>query len=57
MGLTTRSASFVPEDMAWPDVVYQDEMKLSVGGLDIEFNHGKGETDDHTGHGCQKLKL
>ena len=56
MGLTTRSASFVPEDMAWPDVVYQDEMKLSVGGLDIEFNHGKGETDDHTWAWVPKTK-
>ena len=52
MGLTTRSASFVPEDMAWPDVVYQDEMKLSVGGLDIEFNHGKARLMTIL-HGCQ----
>lgn len=48
MGLTTEHASFVPDSTVWPDVVYQDEMKLSVGDLDIEFNHGKGETDDHT---------
>ena len=48
MGLTDQSPSFVPDDTVWPDVVYQDEMKLSVGNLDIQFNHGKGETDDHT---------
>ena len=48
MGLTSNSQLFVPEGTAWPDVVYQDEMTLSVGGLDIEFKHGKGETDDHT---------
>lgn len=48
MGLTTDSPLFVPEGTLWPDVVYQDEMKLSVGSLDIEFMHGKGETDDHT---------
>ena len=48
MGLTDLSPSFVPDDTVWPDVVYQDEMKLSVGNLDIQFNHGKGETDDHT---------
>ncbi len=48
MGLASSSSLFVPEGTAWPDVVYQDEMKLSVGGLNIEFNHGKGETDDHT---------
>ena len=45
MGLTSGSSLFVPEGTVWPDVVYQDEMKLSVGGLNIEFNHGKGETD------------
>ena len=31
-------------------------MKLSVGGLDIEFNHGKGETDDHTWAWVPKTK-
>ncbi|MEE2683383.1 MAG: alkyl sulfatase dimerization domain-containing protein [Actinomycetota bacterium] len=48
MGLTTNSSTFLPESTAWPDVVYQEEMSLSVGGIDIEFKHGKGETDDHT---------
>ena len=31
-------------------------MKLSVGGLNIEFNHGKGETDDHTWAWVPKAK-
>ena len=31
MGLTSGSSLFVPEGTVWPDVVYQDEMKLSVG--------------------------
>jgi alkyl sulfatase BDS1-like metallo-beta-lactamase superfamily hydrolase len=39
---------FVPKRTVWPDVVYSDQMKLRVGELEMEFHHGKGETDDHT---------
>jgi alkyl sulfatase BDS1-like metallo-beta-lactamase superfamily hydrolase len=39
---------FLPDDVAAPDVTYDDRLALSVGGLDIELHHGRGETDDHT---------
>ena len=41
-------ARFLPDDVAAPDVTYDDRLALSVGGLDIELHHGRGETDDHT---------
>lgn len=39
---------FLPDDVAAPDVTYDDRLALTVGGLDIELHHGRGETDDHT---------
>jgi alkyl sulfatase BDS1-like metallo-beta-lactamase superfamily hydrolase len=42
------ATNFLPTATPKPDVVYRDKMNLSVGGLDIELHHGKGETDDHT---------
>jgi alkyl sulfatase BDS1-like metallo-beta-lactamase superfamily hydrolase len=42
------STSFLPRTSPKPDTVYRDTLKLSVGGLDIELRHAKGETDDHT---------
>jgi len=39
---------FLPPTSARPDIVYQDRHQLTVGGLDIELIHAKGETDDHT---------
>jgi alkyl sulfatase BDS1-like metallo-beta-lactamase superfamily hydrolase len=41
-------ARFLPDDVAAPDVTYDDRLALTVGGLDIELRHGRGETDDHT---------
>ena len=40
--------SFLPQSSAYPDITYEDRMDLSIGGLDIELHHAKGETDDHT---------
>ena len=48
LGLSHGKPRFLPEETVWPDVVYTDEMSLKVGGLEMEFHHGKGETDDHT---------
>ena len=31
-----------------PDVVYDKEMTLEIGGLTFELHHARGETDDHT---------
>ena len=39
---------FLAEDAAWPDVTYRDHLNVSVGGLDLQLHHSKGETDDHT---------
>jgi alkyl sulfatase BDS1-like metallo-beta-lactamase superfamily hydrolase len=39
---------FLAPDAAWPDVTYRDHLNASVGGLDLQLHHSKGETDDHT---------
>ncbi|WP_421120763.1 alkyl sulfatase dimerization domain-containing protein [Aquihabitans daechungensis] len=39
---------FLPEDTAECDVTYRDSLDLTVGGLDVELHHDRGETDDHT---------
>lgn len=39
---------FRPEGASLPDLTYRDELSLSIGGLDIQLKHAKGETDDHT---------
>lgn len=39
---------FLPESSPAPDTLYRDTLQLNVGGLDIELNHARGETDDHT---------
>lgn len=41
-------ASFLPETSPEPDMTYRDEMSISVGGLDADLIHARGETDDHT---------
>ena len=40
--------NFLPKGAARPDVMYQDYLNLSIGDLEIELRHAKGETDDHT---------
>jgi alkyl sulfatase BDS1-like metallo-beta-lactamase superfamily hydrolase len=39
---------FLADDVAAPDVTYEDRLSVSVGGVDIDLHHGRGETDDHT---------
>lgn len=39
---------FLPDDVAAPDVTYDETLGLKVGELHVELHHGKGETDDHT---------
>jgi alkyl sulfatase BDS1-like metallo-beta-lactamase superfamily hydrolase len=39
---------FLPETSAKPDVTYRDSLGMSVGGLQFDLHHAKGETDDHT---------
>ena len=42
------SGRFVPEGTKPPQVTYRDRAEYAVGELDIELNHARGETDDHT---------
>jgi len=44
----TGQPRFLPDDVAAPDITYSDHHQLSVGGVDFELHHGRGETDDHT---------
>ncbi|MFN9543188.1 MAG: alkyl sulfatase dimerization domain-containing protein [Alphaproteobacteria bacterium] len=39
---------FLPGNSPKPSLTYRDAMTLDVGGLRIELNHARGETDDHT---------
>ena len=39
---------FLPDDSPKPDVTYEQALTVDVGGLDVELQHAKGETDDHT---------
>lgn len=40
--------TFLPETVPAPDVAYEDRHEFNVGGLAVELNHARGETDDHT---------
>lgn len=40
--------TFLPETTPAPDLTYQTTRELDVGGLAVQLNHAKGETDDHT---------
>jgi alkyl sulfatase BDS1-like metallo-beta-lactamase superfamily hydrolase len=37
-----------PTEYRYPDHVYRDHHEFSVGGVEFELHHAKGETDDHT---------
>lgn len=39
---------FLPKTSPKPDTVYSESMGLSVGGMQIDLRHARGETDDHT---------
>lgn len=38
---------FFPKKYRYPDDTFADEMKVEVGGVEIQLFHDKGETDDH----------
>ena len=48
IGIGRIGRSFVPEDLAEPEVTYRDSLTLNIGGKCLELNHARGETDDHT---------
>jgi glyoxylase-like metal-dependent hydrolase (beta-lactamase superfamily II) len=37
-----------PREYEYPDTVYDDALRLTVGDTALELVHGRGETDDHT---------
>jgi glyoxylase-like metal-dependent hydrolase (beta-lactamase superfamily II) len=37
-----------PEEFPWPDVTYDEQLELIVGGERFELRHAMGETDDAT---------
>ncbi len=39
---------FLPASSPAPDITYQDQLDLNVGGMDFHLIHARGETDDHT---------
>jgi alkyl sulfatase BDS1-like metallo-beta-lactamase superfamily hydrolase len=38
----------LPAQWRQPDLLYHDDLTLSIGGFTFELHHGMGETDDHT---------
>jgi glyoxylase-like metal-dependent hydrolase (beta-lactamase superfamily II) len=40
-----------------PDTLYDDHMRITVGGVKFDLNHCKGETDDHTWVWCEDRKV
>ena len=40
--------SFVPDGTPDPDVSYQHDLTIDIGGEQFVLRHAKGETDDHT---------
>lgn len=45
--LADPGASFLPDDVAYPDQVFDEKLEFCVGGINMELNHARGETDDH----------
>jgi alkyl sulfatase BDS1-like metallo-beta-lactamase superfamily hydrolase len=48
LSLTDSSRPFLPDDVLWPTRTFSERAMVSVGGVEFELHHGKGETDDHT---------
>ncbi len=46
--LRTTIGRFIPRGTLSPDLTYEDQHTESIGGVAFEFEHCKGETDDHT---------
>ena len=48
VGRDGRERPFLPAQTLECTTVYDDHLQVSVGGLDLELHHARGETDDHT---------
>ncbi len=44
----SQQAEFLPTDVADVDTSFSTKHVESIGGVQLEYNHGLGETDDHT---------
>ncbi|MEZ5350135.1 MAG: alkyl sulfatase dimerization domain-containing protein [Microthrixaceae bacterium] len=42
------AAALFPSDFRYPDTTFRESTAFSLGATDLELNHDKGETDDHT---------
>jgi glyoxylase-like metal-dependent hydrolase (beta-lactamase superfamily II) len=40
-----------------PDTLYEERLTLSVGGIDFEVHHCRGETDDHSWVWCPERRV
>ena len=47
-GRDGRKPTFLPGNTLACTETYRHELDVSVGGLDLELHHARGETDDHT---------
>ncbi|HEV7158251.1 MAG TPA: alkyl sulfatase dimerization domain-containing protein [Caulobacteraceae bacterium] len=47
-GVDGGARRFLPASSPKPDTTYSHTLALDVGGLTVELNHARGETDDHT---------
>ena len=47
-GIGGKDDRFLPKETRKPDTTYRRDLDFSVGGLDIQLRHARGETDDHT---------
>ncbi len=47
-GIGGKDDHFLPKSTRKPDTIYRTHLERSIGGLEIEFHHARGETDDHT---------
>ena len=47
-GVDAGAHRFLPASSPKPDTTYSHKLALDVGGLTVELNHARGETDDHT---------
>jgi alkyl sulfatase BDS1-like metallo-beta-lactamase superfamily hydrolase len=47
-GIAGNDERFLPKETKKPTTTYRQSLCLTIGGLDVELRHARGETDDHT---------
>ena len=48
IGSDQSKVRFIPRNTVYPNQTYSKRTSLSVGGLEMQLIHARGETDDHT---------